>query len=113
MVKALSWAVDVDEGKDVDEGIDEEVVEEVNDKDELVEIDEVDEVDVAVLEVKVEAELDREEVIDVVGVAVVVKVGIADVVSGVEATDDEADEAGEVEPPNVYNDPNGIYSKED
>lgn len=115
-VKALSWAVDVDEGTDVDEGIneeegidEEEEVAEVNDEDELVEVEEeVEEIDVAVLvEDKIEAELDK-EVIDVVGVAVVVKDGIAVVVSGVEATDDEA---GEVEPPNVHNDPNGIYSR--
>ena len=57
------------------------------------------------LEVKVEAELDKEVV---VGVAVVVKEGIAVVVSKVEVTDDEA---GEVEPPNVHNDPNGTYSR--
>jgi hypothetical protein len=108
LVKALSWAVDVGEGIDVDEGIGEEVVVEVNDKDELVEVkEEVEEIDVAVLVVEIEAELDK-EVIDVVGVAVVVKEGIAVVVSGVEATDDEA---GEVEPPNVHSDPNGIYSR--
>ena len=59
------------------------------------------------LEVVIEAELDK-EVIDVIGVADVVKEGIAVVVSGVEATDDEA---GEVEPPNVHSDPNGIYSR--
>lgn len=95
---------------DVDEGIDEEVVAEVvaevNEKDELVGVGEIEEIGVAVLEVKVEAELDK-EVIDVVGVAVVVKEGIAVVVSGVEATD----EAGEVEPPNIHNDPNGTYSR--
>lgn len=98
--------MDVGEGIDVDEGID-EVVAEVTDKDELVEVEEeMEEVGVAVLEVKIEAELDK-EVIDVilVGVAVVVKEGIAVVVSGVEAADDEA---GEVEPPNVHSDPNGI-----
>ena len=100
MVKALSWAADVDGRIDVDEGVDEKVAE-VNDKDELVEVG------VAVLEIKIEAELDK-EVINVVGVAVVVKVGIAVVVSGVETTEDEA---GEVEPPNVHNDPNGTYSK--
>jgi hypothetical protein len=59
-----------------------------------------------VLEVEIEAGLER-EVIDV-GVAVVVKVGIAVVVSEGEATDDEA---GEVEPPNVHNEFNGIYSR--
>ena len=96
MVKALSWV-------DVGEGIDEEVVAEVDDKDELIEVEEID---VAVLEVEIEAELDK-EVVDIVGVAVVVKEGIAVVVSGVEATD----EAGEVEPPNVNNDPNGTYSR--
>ena len=85
------------------EGIDEEVVAEVDDKDELIEVEEID---VAVLEVEIEAELDK-EVVDIVGVAVVVKEGIAVVVSGVEATD----EAGEVEPPNVNNDPNGTYSR--
>ena len=133
MVKALSWAEDVDEGideevveevndNDKDElaevgeieeigvavlevKIDEEVVAEVKDKDELVK--EIEEIDVAVLEVKIEAEVDK-EVVNVVGVAVVVKEGIAVVVSGVEATNDEA---GEVEPPNVHNDPNGIYSR--
>ena len=99
MVKALSWAADADGEIDVDEGIDEEVAV-VSDKDELVEVG------VAVLEIKIEAELVK-EVINVVGVAVVVKVGIAVVVSGVEVTDDEA---GEVEPPNVHNDPNGTYS---
>ena len=106
MVKALSWAVDVGEGIGVDGGID-EVVAEVNDKDELVEVEEeIGKIDVAVLEVRIEAELDK-EVIDVIGVAVVVK-GIAVVVSVEEATDDEA---GEVEPPNVHSDPNGIYSR--
>ena len=103
----LSWAED---DVDVDEGIDEEVVAEVNDKKELVEVGVIEEIGVAVLEVKIEAELDK-EVVGVVGVAVVavvVKEGIAVVVSGVDATDDEA---GEVEPPNVHNDPNGIYSR--
>ena len=102
--KALSWAVDVDEG------IDEEVVAEVTDKDELGEVEEeIERIDVAVLDVRVEAEAELDkEVIDVIGVAVVVKEGIAVVVSGVEATDDEA---GEVEPPNVNSDPNGIYSR--
>ena len=116
MVKALSWAED---DPDVDEGIDEEVVvgvndkdeevvTEVSDKDELVEVGLIEEIGVAVLEVKIEAELDK-EVVSVVGVAVVVKEGIAVVVSGVvEATDDEA---GDVEPPNVHSDPNGTYSK--
>ena len=98
----LSWAED---DVEVDEGIDEEVVAEVNDKRELVEVGVIEEeIGVAVLEVKIEAELDKE----VVGVAVVVKEGIAVVVSGVDATDDEA---GEVEPPNVHNDPNGICSR--
>jgi hypothetical protein len=103
LVKALSWAE-----ADVDEGIDEEVVVEVNNKDELVEVGVMEEIGVAVLvEVKIEAELDK-EVVDVVGIAVVVKEGIAVVVSGVDATDDEA---GEVEPPNIHNDPNGTYSR--
>ena len=62
--------------------------------------------DVAVLDVEIEAEVDG----NVVGVAdVVVKEGIAIVVSGVDTTDVEA---GEVEPPYVHNDPNGIYPKE-
>ena len=91
----------------MDEGIDEEVMAEVNDKDELVGIGVIEEIGVAVLEVKIEAELDK-DVVDVVGVAVVVKEGVAVVVSGVDATDDEA---GEVEPPNVHNDPNGTYSR--
>ena len=95
LVKALIWAED---GADVDE-----VVAEVSGKDEPVEVREIEEVGVAVLEVKIEAELDK-EVVDVVGVAVVVIEGIAVVVSGVEAT-------GEVEPPNVHNDPNGTYSR--
>lgn len=103
MVKALSWAED---DADVDGEIDEEVVAEVNDKDELVEVGVIEEIGVAVLEVKIEAEVDK-EVVDVVGVAVVVKEGIAVVVSGVDATDDEA---GEVEPPNVNNDPNGTLA---
>ena len=98
--KALSWAVDVDEGID----------EEVTNKDELGEVEEeIERIDVAVLDVRVEAEAELDkEVIDVIGVAVVVKEGIAVVVSGVEATDDEA---GEVEPPNVNSEPNGIYSR--
>lgn len=78
---------------------------EVSGKDEPVEVREIEEVGVAVLEVEIEAELDK-EVVGVVGVAVVVILveGIAVVVSEVEAT---GDEAGEVEPPNVHNDPNG------
>ena len=96
MVKGLSWAVVVGEGIDEDE-----VEAEVNDE------DKIEEIDVAVLELVIEAELDREE-IDVIGVADVVKEGIAVVVSGVEATDDET---GEVEPPKVHSDPNGIYSR--
>ena len=110
MVKALSWAVDVGGGiivDEIDEGIDEEVAAEVSDKDELVEIEEVEEIGVAVLEVEIEAELDK-EVIDDVGIAVVVKEGIAVVVSGVEATDNEA---GEVEPPKVHSELSGIYSR--
>ena len=109
MVKALSWDED---DADVDDGIDEEVDDgidegegEVNDRDELV-VREIEEIGVAVLEVKIEAELDK-DVVGVVGVAVVVKEGIAVVVSGVEAADD----AGEVEPPNVHKDPNGTYSR--
>lgn len=90
-----------------DEVIDEEVVAEVNDRDEPVEVGEIEEIGVAELEVKIEAELDK-EIVGVVGVAVVVKEGIAVVVSGVEATNDEA---GEVEPPNVHSDPNGTYSR--
>ena len=108
MVKALSWAEDDGDVDEVDEGIDEEVVAEINDEDELVDVGEIEEIGVAVLEVKTEAELDKEVIVGVVGVAVVVKEGIAVVVSGVEVTDDEA---GEVEPPNVHNDPNGTYSK--
>ena len=98
--KALSWAVDVDEGID----------EEVTNKDELGEVEEeIERIDVAVLDVRAEAEAELDkEVIDVIGVAVVVKEGIAVVVSGVEATDDAA---GEVEPPNVNSEPNGIYSR--
>lgn len=86
--------VDEEEGKDVT-GID--------DNDELV-AGAVVEVGVAVLDVKIEAEVD----VNVVGVAgivvVIVKGVIAVVVSGL-------DEAGEVDPPNVHNDPNGIYPK--
>jgi hypothetical protein len=100
LVRALIWAED-------DADADEEVVAEVSGKDEPVEVIEIDEVGVAVLEVEIEAELDK-EVVGVVGVAVVVIEGIAVVVSGVEAT---GDEAGEVEPPNIHNDPNGTYSR--
>ena len=64
----------------------------------------MEEIGVAVLDIEIEAEVDKE----VVGVAVVVK-DVAVVVSGVDATDVEA---GEVEPPNVHSDPSGIYSKE-
>lgn len=67
------------------------------------EVEEVEEVEVVEegLAVLDEAEVGKE----VVGVAVVVKEGIAVVVSGVDAT---GAEAGEVEPPNRNSDPNGI-----
>ena len=110
-VKTLSWAAD-----EVDAGIAEGVVAGVSDRDEFVEEAEevgvIEEIDVAVLddeiEAEVDAEVDKEVDKDVVGVAVVVKEGIAVVVSGVDAT---GVEAGEVEPPNVHSDPNGICSK--
>lgn len=67
----------------------------------------VENIGVAVLDIEIEAEVDK------IGVAVVVvKEDIAVVVSGVDATDGEL-EAGEVDPPNVHNDPNGIYPKKE
>ena len=94
------WAgVEVAEGVVVAEG----VMVEVND-DLVEEAEEVEVIEGGVAVVD-KAEVGKE----MVGVAVVVKEGIAVVVSGVDAT---GVEAGEVEPPNMNSVPNGIYSKE-
>jgi hypothetical protein len=76
----------------------------VEEAEEKVVVGMVEEIGVAVLDIEIEAEVDK-KVVGVAVVAVVVKEGIAVVVSGVDATDVEA---GEVDPPNVHNDPNGI-----
>ena len=82
----------------------------VNDREEPMEeadvVNGVDEIGIAVLDIEIEAEVDK----DVVGIAVIVVIeDIAVVVSGVDATDIEA--GVEVEPPNVHSDPSGIYPK--
>lgn len=87
--------VDEEDGKDVT-GID--------DNDELVAGAVLEVVGVAVLEAKIEAEVDV-NVVGVAGVVVVIVKGvIAVVVSGL-------DKAGEVDPPYIHSDPNGIYPK--
>ena len=86
----------------VDEWVDDRVVDEVDDRDE---VEVIEEVGVAVVDVEIEAEVD----VGVAVVVVVMKEDVAVVVSGVvDATDVKA---GEVEPPKVNIDPNGIYSK--